>query len=95
MIGPTGRGVAIPGPVRTIGNQQRRLTWWPSHAPSSEHMKVHVENELPSIPVAVDYQSIPAFGVPALPRHLRRCDEKMTDALRIGSSDLIDGLNVL
>ncbi len=72
-----------------------RLTWWPSHAPSSEHMKMHVENELPSIPVAVDYQPVPAFGVPALTRHLRRCDEKMTHALRIGSSDLIDGLNVL
>jgi hypothetical protein len=58
-------------------------------------MKVHVEDELASIPVAVDYQAVPAFGVTAFPRHFRRCDEKMTHVRRIGSSDLIDRLNVL
>ncbi len=58
-------------------------------------MKVHVEDELPSIPVAVDYQPVPALSVTAFPRHFRRCDEKMTHARRIGGSDVIDGLNVL
>jgi hypothetical protein len=58
-------------------------------------MKVHVEDELPSIPVAVDYQPVPALRVTAFPGHFCRCDEKVTDALRLGGSDLIDGLNVL
>jgi hypothetical protein len=58
-------------------------------------MKVHVEDELTGIPVAVDYQPVSAFGVTAFPGHFCRCDEKMTHALRLGGSDLIDGLNVL
>ena len=58
-------------------------------------MKVHVEDELPSISVTVDHEPIPAFGVTTLPGYFRRCDKKMSHAFRLGGGDLIDGVDVL
>jgi hypothetical protein len=58
-------------------------------------MKVHVEDELPSVSVTVDHQPIAAFGVTALAGYFRCCDKKMSHAFRVGGSDLIDGVDVL